>query len=185
MVPTSHLRLLAVVTTAAFMLAACGGDSDDSSDNTPTTGPCANVGNYTGTQIPTADEQNCIVQLHNEARAEVGVPDLAWSDTVAGVALTYARKLASQHNCALVHSTYEERNHHGENLAGHHSVRSGTAAWLAEKSLYTPGTPMPTDESDTSWRAWGHYTQAVWRSTTEIGCAYATCSSSRTVSMGP
>ena len=79
----------------------------------------------------------------------------------------------------MVHSTYEEHNRYGENLASHSSVKAGTAAWIDEKRFYTPGTPIPTDESDTSWKAWGHYTQAVWNDTREIGCAYATCSSSR------
>lgn len=154
-----------------------GSGGSSGSGSTGNSLACASVGNYTATQIPTADEQDCIVGLHNDARAEVGVSPLTWSDTVANVALTYAQKLESQ-GCPMTHSSRDERKGYGENLASLSSVSSGTQAWINEKSLYKYPTPIPTNpQTDTSWQAWGHYTQIIWNSTTEVGCAYAKCSS--------
>ena len=180
MAHSSRIQLLAIAAATALTLAACGGGGDDSSSSGGGGGAGSPGGTGSGNAyIPAAEEQTRIVNLHNDARAEVGVPNLAWSDTVANVALTYAQKLATQ-GCPMVHSSYEERNNYGENLASSSKAQglgeTGTTMWIAEKSSYTPGTPIPTNENDTSWKAWGHYTQVVWRDTSEVGCAYASCS---------
>ncbi|WVZ61768.1 hypothetical protein U9M48_011589 [Paspalum notatum var. saurae] len=53
------------------------------------------------------------VDLHNAARAEVGVGDVSWDDTVAAYAESYAAE--RQGDCALQHSGGGP-NHYGENL---------------------------------------------------------------------
>jgi pathogenesis-related protein 1 len=52
-----------------------------------------------------------------------------------------------------------------------YSVLSGAQHWYAEIKFYTPGTPLPADLSN--FKA-AHYTQMVWKSTTEIGAGKAT-----------
>ena len=59
--------------------------------------------------------------------------------------------------------------------------------WAAEEKCWTPGTisfppsVMGTEKCDTQCYmslhsdGCGHYTQVVWRNTTEIGCGVATC----------
>ena len=43
--------------------------------------------------------------------------------------------------------------------------------WTNEKKFYAPGTPIPSDFRN--FQA-GHYTQMIWKGTTEIGCGKAT-----------
>jgi hypothetical protein len=44
--------------------------------------------------------------------------------------------------------------------------------WINEKANYVPGTPMEQDGGAPNY--YWHYTQLVWRTTTEIGCGMAT-----------
>lgn len=54
-----------------------------------------------------------------------------------------------------------------ENLAagtGGYTVTDGINAWTAESSDYDANNPVPS-----------HFTQVVWKSTTQVGCAVVTC----------
>src|SRR6185503_15134008 len=66
-----------------------------------------NTGNVQGVDV------NVILDLHNRARAEVGVPPLTWSDTLAASAQSWAEHLATINE--MVHSSGQP---YGENLAG-------------------------------------------------------------------
>ena len=63
---------------------------------------------------------------------------------------------------------------YGENIAwgtgGGYDVLTAARFWYEEKKSYTPGTPIPRDFRD--FKA-GHYTQMVWKDTTEIGAGKA------------
>ena len=64
----------------------------------------------------------------------------------------------------------------GENLAWASWALTPTQAvnmWGDEKSFYT--SYVPIDSSN--YQTFGHYTQMVWRDTTQIGCAVVTCAS--------
>ena len=68
----------------------------------------------------------------------------------------------------------------GENLAWASWALTPTQAvnmWGDEKSLYT--SYVPIDSSN--YQTFGHYTQMVWRDTTQIGCAVVTCASGGSV----
>ena len=47
-----------------------------------------------------------------------------------------------------------------------------TNLWASERSAYDFGTAI----NNTNFQAFGHYTQIVWNSTTDLGCGIATCS---------
>jgi hypothetical protein len=96
------------------------------------------------------------------------LPELVWSDELARIAARWAAECRFSHNSRL------DDQRLGENLAAF-SDASGSADkavgnWAAEAKDYdhaanrcTPGTQC------------GHYTQIVWRSTREVGCAVADC----------
>jgi pathogenesis-related protein 1 len=125
------------------------------------------AGDNTGTgSAVTAKEAEDLVTLHNKARAEVGVAPLKWSPTLAKYAQEWADELART-------GKWEHRqgNKYGENLArglGYTFLELVQPWYSEEKPLYTPGTPYPGKGFGV-----GHYTQMVWRETTEVGAGKA------------
>lgn len=116
-----------------------------------------------------------MVAAHNRWRAEVGVPNLKWSDKLATVAQGYADKLAAG-GCKL--PMQHSGSRYGENLYWH---RASTAvlpsrpvdAWTEnEKDWYDPATGQC---SAPAGGFCGHYTQVVWKDTKEVGCGMAFC----------
>lgn len=104
-------------------------------------------------------ENECL-QAHNSKRALHSAPNLSWSSELA----TYAQNYANQYTCngGLVHSG----GPYGENLAlGYSSPSAAVQAWYDEINTY--------DWSSQS--EYNHFTQVVWVSTTQLGCAVKQC----------
>ncbi len=117
--------------------------------------------------IMSADEQ-AVLDYHNKVRNDVGVQAFTWSTTVAQAAQTWVDNLAAT-SCSLQHSD----SNYGENLymgSGSRDMVSAAKAWEEEKSNYESNSGQD-----------GHYTQMVWRNSTELGCAAATCNSGATI----
>ena len=116
-------------------------------------------------------DQAEILAAHNKYRAEVGVPPLIWSIRLAASAQTWAERIA-----ALDQLKHSGAAGIGENLAfataGHMSLSQLVGLWAAEKQNFKAGT-FPDVSTTGNWRDVGHYTQMVWRDTTEVGCATA------------
>jgi pathogenesis-related protein 1 len=140
----------------------------------------------TGTLSSTAQQ---FVDAHNAVRAAVTqptnysgtwapIPPVNWSDTVAASAQTWAGNLAATQNCNLVH---ESQSTYGENLAmGTRLTPQGAVdLWAGEKSKYTYSPTYTIADFNAGS---GHYTQVVWRKTTQIGCGSATCGTSVVIS---
>ncbi|XP_054776256.1 pathogenesis-related protein 1C-like [Prosopis cineraria] len=113
------------------------------------------------------DSPQDYVNAHNAARSQVGVPNIAWDNTVA----SYAQNYANQHkaDCQLLHSNGQ----YGENLAWSSDDMSGADAvkmWVAEKADYH----YDSNTCD-SGQMCGHYTQVVWKSSIRVGCAKVRC----------
>lgn len=110
---------------------------------------------------------------HNKYRAEVGVPALQWSDSLAASAQQWANHLAStgqfQHSGAPGV---------GENLAEGSPPQAFSVAQLVDmwgnEKRYLKGGIFPNVSSTGNWEDVGHYTQVVWRNTAQVGCAVAT-----------
>jgi pathogenesis-related protein 1 len=139
-----------------------------------------------------------ITAAHNAVRAVVPtqspLPPLIWNQTIADFAQQWATTLATtmcaqpQHRSAvdLIAKGY------GENLAtfgASGTLKGGTAstaqqavsAWAAEQACWTYGTIGGTEKCDKTCYTnlhsdgCGHYTQIVWRGSTELGCGVGTC----------
>ena len=129
--------------------------------------------------LPINDEVKAkIVDLHNKYRAEVGVPPVKWSNAVQQGGEEWALHLAEDKGLRMVHSS--SKNSYGENLSG------GPGVWGTDKDAYSAlewavicfgnekkdYNDMPVSV-DSNFYKYGHYTQMVWKTTTEIGCAVA------------
>lgn len=126
-----------------------------------------------------ATSQNTILTMHNQERAAVGVAPLTWSDTVAASAQSWANHIVSLNlgpQGFPPHAPWDQRSGQGENLAwgtkGAFPVATFVQGWASEKSNYVPGTPIDASLSGPNG-VYGHYTQMVWSTTTQIGCALA------------
>ncbi|HSB20491.1 MAG TPA: CAP domain-containing protein [Anaeromyxobacteraceae bacterium] len=139
----------------------------------PTLGPT-----FTPGPAPTPTAQAWL-DAHNAVRAgtfpgvtvsPVPSPPLAplgWSASAAAVAQAWAA------NCVYAHNA--GRGSLGENIAATAptALRSSTdvvGLWASEWSAYDYAT------NTCSAPPCGHYTQLVWRSTVNVGCALVTCS---------
>jgi hypothetical protein len=113
-------------------------------------------------------DKNQILALHNKYRAELGVPPLRWSDKLAYGAEQWAKTIAG-----LAQLQHSGTSGIGENLAfwkgSPASIGQMLAVWAAEKNLFTHGA-FPQISRDGNWLSASHYSQMIWRTTTEVGC---------------
>ncbi|MDG2372078.1 MAG: CAP family protein [Flavobacteriaceae bacterium] len=126
------------------------------------------------------------LKVHNDARADVGVPSLTWSNSLSEDALKWAITMAESDE--MYHSSNDSRPGQGENLyywccsTGEVETFSLTPAknasqlWYNEISDYTYaeiGSPLNANVMI------GHYTQMIWSTTTEVGMAKARSASGK------
>lgn len=127
-----------------------------------------------------------MVALHNQVRANHGLPPLKWSARLAGYAREWANELANNHNCSMMHRPQhgQFKQRFGENLfwASPEHWSNGEVrvqklsptevvnAWAEEKEFYDYRTNRCVPGEDC-----GHYTQIVWRESQNVGCAIAVC----------
>jgi uncharacterized protein YkwD len=101
-----------------------------------------------------------ILDAHNKCRAKVNVPPLRWSSQLATYAQEWTDKLSSTGGFE-----HRQNNIYGENLAGGDlSPTDAVNMWCGEEEKYNPETGQCRDG------VCGHYTQVVWKKTTQLGC---------------
>ncbi|NJK59664.1 MAG: hypothetical protein HC918_04605 [Oscillatoriales cyanobacterium SM2_1_8] len=117
------------------------------------------------------------LQAHNQYRTAVGVPPLVWSEALAAAAQGWANALAAAGGRELRHSTRSQRSGQGENLwmgtAGAFSATNMVDGWGSEQRFFRVGV-FPNVSTSGNWADVGHYTQIIWRNTTQVGCGLAT-----------
>lgn len=113
-----------------------------------------------------------LLTAQNKYRVEVGLAPLRWSDSLAQSSQKWAEQLAQLNQ--MKHSGTEGV---GENLA---MWRSGGASltmlvdlWGAEKQYFVRAD-FPSVSTAGDWQKVGHYSQLVWKDTTDVGCGLAT-----------
>ncbi|KAG8692796.1 hypothetical protein FRC08_009534 [Ceratobasidium sp. 394] len=95
------------------------------------------------------------LQAHNSFRAQHGARPLVWSPALATKAQNWAN------GCVFKHGSV------GENLAagtGNYGAADAVKGWTDEIKDYDPRNPKPS-----------HFTQVVWKSSTQLGCAVKQC----------
>jgi hypothetical protein len=115
-----------------------------------------------------------ILAAHNIERARAGVPPLIWDSALGTAAADYARQMAISGR--FQHSDRSQRRGTGENLwmgtHGAFAVEAMVAGWASEKGWFRSGI-FPNVSTTGNWEDVGHYTQMIWPTTTNIGCALA------------
>ncbi len=118
-----------------------------------------------------------MLDAHNEVRKGVGLTALTWSNTLALSATKWGDTLVDQ-DCKPYH---EPSIPYGENLywswislSDNDSLIStpqeAVKWWANEVKIYNYEKNTCKTGKDC-----GHYTQIVWRETTEVGCGVSTC----------
>jgi pathogenesis-related protein 1 len=173
-------RSLAAIAWSLFALAGCVDPFTPSSNGVataapPRTSPASSTPATAGEPAPLAG----ITAAHNRVRARVGVPPLTWKPRLAEVAQRWADACVDRQppRGMIDHSRGESPAFPGplgENL----HATTGPAVdpvgavegWAAEAKDF--------DLQRNTCRAGamcGHYTQLVWRTTREVGCATSQC----------
>lgn len=128
-----------------------------------------------------------MTEAHNELRKKYNLPPLIYSDTLAEVAVKWAKKLQSR-ACKMTHSLGET----GENLywaspytlikTDSHNNKTQTTrlqnitdqqvvqSWYEEVKWYDYDT-----NSCQKGQVCGHYTQLIWKQSNKLGCAAIAC----------
>ncbi len=112
---------------------------------------------------------------HNQARGQFGVAPVAWSDHLAAEAMRHAQYMAR--TGYFGHDrTPGRRKAMGENLwrgqRGVFGYDVMVQMMVDEVRYFRPGY-FPNNSVNGNWLAVAHYTQIVWPTTSEIGCALA------------
>lgn len=107
-----------------------------------------------------AATRSAILSAHNNSRAKYCVPKLTWSAQLEAGAQAWAAR------CNFAHSGAGT----GENIAMGTNLGAGQAValWFSEKAAYNYNAPGFSGNT-------GHFTQIVWKGTTQIGCGVAAC----------
>jgi len=116
-----------------------------------------------------------VLNAHNAARRQFGVGPVGWSDQLAAEALVHAQYMAATgiygHD-----QTPGRRKRAGENLwrgtRGAFAYDVMVGVMIDESRMFRPGV-FPDNSRTGEWHDVAHYTQIVWPTTTEIGCALA------------
>jgi hypothetical protein len=116
-----------------------------------------------------------MLTLQNAKRSLHCAPPFTWSNTLAAAAQQWANACTRDPNNSAVfaHSPASSRPNQGENLAwgtgSFATASSSVERWYDEGSQYNYSAPGFSG-------ATGHFTQMVWKGSTQLGCAMANCS---------
>ncbi|KZT74693.1 PR-1-like protein [Daedalea quercina L-15889] len=128
------------------------------SEAAPTSSASSSSGSSGSTSQSDIDEY---LNDHNTARAQYGAAPLTWNDTLAAAAQQWANGCVFQHSGGTL-------GPYGENLAAgtgdEYGIDQAIQSWTNESSQYNPNSPEAS-----------HFTQVVWKATTQVGCAEQDC----------
>jgi hypothetical protein len=119
--------------------------------------------------------RNSVLAAHNKARREFGVPAISWNQELTAGALAHAQYMAA--TGVYGHDqTPGRRKKSGENLwrgqRGLFSYDVMIGVMVDEARHFRSGA-FPDNSQTGNWSDVAHFTQIVWPTTTEVGCALA------------
>ncbi|KAK4952276.1 hypothetical protein LTR66_013767 [Elasticomyces elasticus] len=130
---------------------------------------------------PTTYEQ-IVVAHHNVHRNNHSASDLTWSPDLAATAATIAA------SCVYAHNTDTNGGGYGQNIAAgieaHNISAVITTLFYNSEVLYFKDLYDQAQPSMADFKHWGHFSQIVWKATTQVGCATQDCSSTGLANAG-
>jgi len=160
----------------AFSIAQTAGGAGNSVKPVPAPGnpnavAITAVAGNTGSRL-TRQQAQQMVNYHNQKRAEVGNGNVSWSTEIAQYAQQRAEQIARTKQLAHLP---QGQNPYGENLASGGSAGGGVVftvinacdGWYSEKAKMPRNARTMT--IDLFNKGVGHYTQMVWKGSTQIG----------------
>lgn len=115
-----------------------------------------------------------VLAVQNDERARLGLNPLQWNAGLAASAAIWAARLASTHR--FEHAPEKPLAPEGENLwegtTRYFPPEAMVNAWVREKKYFRPGI-FPDNSTTGNVEDVGHFTQLVWRNTSQVGCAMA------------
>ena len=146
--------------TAAICLIALAGEARSDTTDTAAAARSSKDPNW----VSNLGFKNAILATTNGYRGQHGAYDVTWSETLSH----YAADYLNENNCVFQHSGGD----YGENIAyGYSSPATTIQAFGDERRYYDFNNPGYSS-------ATGHFTQLVWKSTTEVGCGRRWCGNS-------
>lgn len=126
-----------------------------------------------GMTAPLNRTSTALLDYHNSLRFAERSPPLKWNETLKNDAAKWAQVMAS--TGVLKHAPRDSRPaNQRENISlsphGANSPMKMAKVWGGEKKLFRPGMFPNVCAGD--WSTCAHYTQMVWSTTTEVGCAF-------------
>jgi pathogenesis-related protein 1 len=129
-------------------------------------------------RAPSADDQKTYLDLHNTLRAQHHADALTWNQTLSDAAASWAGKCVFEHSGGKL-------GPYGENLSAGFplDVKGAVQMWInEERELYflcvhakRGAEDRRTAQYNPQDPQYSHYTQMVWKGTTQLGCAEADC----------
>ncbi|KAK9669919.1 hypothetical protein RND81_13G164100 [Saponaria officinalis] len=113
------------------------------------------------------------LDLHKEARSSVGVAPLKWSPPLATSAAHVVAYQKANKNCQFANLSSAATKYGANQLWARGAVvtpRAAVSAWVGEKKYYNYSMDTCIGKHQC-----GVYKQVVWRKSTELGCAQASC----------
>ena len=108
----------------------------------------------------TCTDAQSVLDAHNRMRARRGAQPLIWANTLA----QSAKEVATRCEFAPSGTDYGEAIAWGRSM----TCDAATALWISQEENYDVSNPGYSS-------ATGHFTQAAWKSTTQVGCYIASC----------
>ncbi|KAF9464867.1 PR-1-like protein [Collybia nuda] len=105
---------------------------------------------------------NTFLYSHNKVRAAHNAAALTWSKEFAALAETWADNCEFKRTNGILRDT-QYGEHHAA-ATGEFPIVDAIGLLTEDEAQYNPSSPT-----------YNHFTQVVWKSTTEVGCARATC----------
>ncbi|CAG8908295.1 unnamed protein product [Penicillium egyptiacum] len=126
--------------------------------------------------------QESVLHYHNIHRSDHSSSALTWSDDLAQAAHTLASRCEYGHDTSIPSAS----GSYGQNIAyGYDEAQVGEK--IISEMMYTDEAPYfaslyGQDSPDMSnFSKWGHFTQIVWKGTSQVGCATVSCSDLKNV----